>query len=62
MTRTFLVDMFERVIWTFLQAFAAAIIVTSGANGGVNWTDVKLALVAAGISAAKCLVASTAGV
>ncbi len=49
MTR--LLDLLERSLWTFIQAFTASIVVTAG----VGLNDLKIAGVAAAISVAKNL-------
>lgn len=48
----FYLDLIERTVWTFVQAFLAAWIVTGGADG----PTLKVALVAGGIAAAKSLI------
>lgn len=51
------VDLLERVLVTFVQGFLAVWIVT----GDLDKTTLKVALVAGGISAAKCLLAFQVG-
>jgi hypothetical protein len=57
MTRKWFVDFCERVVVTFVEGFAASWIVTQ------DWTvnNLKVGLVAGGVSAAKCIVAANVG-
>lgn len=62
-TKSFLIDLLERVIWTFLQAFGAAFLVDNAAD------QVELSLrdklifsaTAGGIAVLKCLLATQVG-
>lgn len=49
-------DVLERVGWTFIQAFAATVIVT-----GFNKEGLVIAASAAGVSALKCVAATRIG-
>jgi hypothetical protein len=51
-------DLLERVVWTFVQAFAASLLVTGLDDLG---TAAKVALGAGIISTAKCLAAMHVG-
>lgn len=55
-TKAFLLDAAERVIWTFLQAFGAVVIIN-----GWSWESLQIALAAGGISVLKCLIAMKVG-
>ena len=50
-------DLLERVVWTFVQAAAASIIVSQGFGAEV-W---KVAAVAGGLAVVKCVVAFQVG-
>lgn len=57
MGRQFYADLVERVLWTFLQGALAEWIVTSSLDS----VSLQVALVAGGVSAAKCLLATQIG-
>lgn len=48
-------DLFERTVWTAIQAFAASVVVTGSVGAG----DLKVAAIAAAIAAAKSLSIAT---
>lgn len=58
-------DVLERVVWTFIQAFAATYAASGLDVGGVNDMDVKQKLAIAALAGAaaliKCLVAKSVG-
>jgi hypothetical protein len=56
-TRAFLLDAGERIIWTFLQA-AAAVIIVEQSFGLEVW---KVALTAGGLAVVKTIAASQVG-
>lgn len=62
-SKAFLLDAAERVVWTFIQTFVG-IVTADGFTDKLN-LDAKGALIgaaiAAGLSAAKCLLASRIG-
>lgn len=53
----FYADLLERVLWTFVQGFAAMWIVT----GDLDAETLKVALVAGGVAVAKCMLATQIG-
>lgn len=57
MSRALLTDAAERIGWTAVQAFAAAVI----AAGAFDLASLKVAAVAAGLAALKALVATRVG-
>jgi hypothetical protein len=60
--RRFYSDLLERVLWTAVQAFLG-VLVADGLGAGVedDTTGLKVAAIAAAISAAKCLLATQVG-
>lgn len=59
--RRFYSDLLERVVWTALQAFLAAVVVDNMGAGLDDGDLFKTAGIAALISAAKCLLATQIG-
>lgn len=57
MTKAFYLDLLERVIWTFVQGFLGAWLVTGDFDG----TALKIGVVAGAVSVAKCLLAVNIG-
>lgn len=55
--KQFYLDLAERSAWTFVQAFAAALLVTGGLDSDVLYT----ALLAGVFAVAKCLMAVRIG-
>lgn len=56
-SKQFLGDLAERVIWTFVQAAGALVIV----QGSFDLEVLKLGLTAGGLAVVKCVVASRVG-
>jgi hypothetical protein len=63
MTKRFWIDMLERAIWTFIQAFLAVWVMFFDANADqfFNAETAKAALVAGAVAVAKALMASRIG-
>lgn len=63
MTKRFFIDMIERIVWTFIEAFLALWIVVSGAEGDelFTWQHTRISLVAGVIAAGKAILASRVG-
>ena len=57
MSRAALLDLLERVLWTFVQGAAAELVVTQS----LDLQTLKVAAVAGVVSAAKCLIATRFG-
>lgn len=58
-TKKWLVDMAERVVWTFLQAFFGTLLALGTTS--VDWVILKSALIAAGLAVGKAILASRMG-
>lgn len=63
MTRNFVADMAERVVWTFVQGFLAAWIVVGDIEGDRLFTEanLKVGLAAGAVAAVKAVLASRIG-
>lgn len=63
MTKAFVIDATERVVWTAVQAFAATLLASGFFDGiGLSFTDaLKVSALAAGASALKSFIALGVG-